>query len=603
MASLPAPAAAAAAAGTTTTSSFSSSAAISTYGPFFHKRAPVSLYTKPRKPSTQRSTVSCKAQGNDNSEQTPMLAKLDRRNVLIGLGGFYGAVGLGSDPFALAAPISAPDLTKCGKADLPAGVKATNCCPPSSTKILDFKLPPSNSPLRVRPAAHLADKDYIAKYAKAIELMKALPADDPRSFMQQANVHCAYCDGAYHQVGFPNQEIQVHNSWLFFPFHRYYLYFYEKILGSLIGDPTFALPYWNWDAPAGMQMPAMFADPKSPLYDENRNPKHAPPTLVDLDYNGKDPTTSNQDQLSSNLTIMYRQVVSGGKTAKLFLGSAYRAGDEADPGAGSLENIPHGPVHVWCGDTRQPNLEDMGNLYSAGRDPIFFAHHSNVDRMWTVWKTLGGAKRTDFTDPDWLNAAFLFYDENAQAVRVKVKDCLDNTNLGYKYQDVDIPWLKSKPTPRKIAKKVAKAFGKVAHAADMPRPIVQFPLKLDKVVSTLVKRPKQKRSKKEKEEEEEVLVIEGIEFERDAFVKFDVYINDEHDSLSRPDKTEFAGSFVNVPHKHKHGKKMKTRLRLAITDLLEDLMCEDDEEVLVTLAPKYGGGDITIGNIKIELVD
>ncbi|KAL3741867.1 hypothetical protein ACJRO7_017353 [Eucalyptus globulus] len=602
MASLPSPAAAAAT-GTTTTSSFSSTAAISTSAPFLHKRALVSFYSKPRKPSARRSTISCKAPSNDDSEQNPLSAKFDRRNVLIGLGGFYGAVGLRSDPFALADPISAPDLTKCGKADLPAGVKATNCCPPPTTKILDFKLPSSNSPLRVRPAAHLADKDYIAKYAKAIELMKALPADDPRSFMQQANVHCAYCDGAHHQVGFPNLELQVHNSWLFFPFHRYYLYFYEKILGSLIGDPTFALPYWNWDAPDGMKMPALFADPKSSLYDANRNPKHAPPMLVDLDYNGEDPTTSNQDQLSSNLTIMYRQMVSNGKSAKLFFGSDYRAGDDADPGAGSLENIPHGPVHVWCGDNRQPNLEDMGNFYSAARDPIFFSHHSNVDRMWTVWKTLGGSRRTDFTDPDWLNAAFLFYDENAQAVRVKVKDCLETTNLGYVYQDVDIPWLKSKPTPRKIAKKVAKAFGKVAHAAEIPRPIVQFPVKLDKVVRTLVKRPKQKRSKKEKEEEEEVLVIEGIEFERDAFVKFDVYINDEHDSLSSPDQTEFAGSFVNVPHKHKHHKKMKTRLRLGITDLLEDLVCEDDDEILVTLAPKYAGDQVTVGNIKIEFVD
>ncbi|OWM77502.1 polyphenol oxidase, chloroplastic-like [Punica granatum] len=587
-----------AAAGTTTGSA--------TSGAFFlqKKALAVPTYSRTKKASFPR--VSCKAtNNNDSSEEQSSLGKFDRRNVLIGLGGLYGVAGLGHDQLAFGAPISAPDLTECGKADLPAGAKATNCCPPSSTKIVDFKLPPpSNAPLRVRPAAHLADKDYKAKYAKAIELMKALPADDPRSFMQQANVHCAYCDGAYHQVGLPNLDLQVHNSWLFFPFHRYYLYFHEKILGKLIDDPTFALPFWNWDAPAGMQMPAIYADPKSPLYDQYRNAKHKPPMPVDLDYNGQDPTGSNADQLSSNLTIMYRQMVSNGKTSKLFLGSAYRAGDEADPGAGSVENIPHGPVHIWCGDNTQPNLEDMGNFYSAGRDPIFFAHHSNVDRMWTIWKTLGGSKRKDFTDPDWLDAAFLFYDENAQPVRVKVRDCLDNTKLGYVYQDVEIPWLKSKPTPRKLVKKVTRKLG-VAQAAETPKnlPRVQFPITLDKVVSTLVPRPKKKRSKKEKEEEEEVLVIEGIEFDRDMFVKFDVYINDEHDSLSTPDKTEFAGSFVNVPHKHKHGKKMKTRLRLGITDLLEDLDCEDDDSVLVTLAPKNGSTTVRIGGIKIEFSD
>jgi len=95
-------------------------------------------------------------------------------------------------------------------------------------------------------------------------------------------------------------------------------------------------------------------------------------------------------------------------------------------------------------------------------------------------------------------------------------------------------------------------------------------------------------------------VIEEIEFDRDVAVKFDVYINDEDDSPSGPDKTEFAGSFVNVPHKHKHRKKMNTSLTLGITDLLEDLEAEDDDTVIVTLVPRYGKGLATIGGIKID---
>ncbi|KAJ0081628.1 hypothetical protein Patl1_10812 [Pistacia atlantica] len=533
------------------------------------KASQLSIVRKRKPYSIRKSSVSCKA---INGDQNPIpsskdgvtsVNKFDRRDVLLGLGGLYGVANLSSDPFALASPIQAPDLTKCGKADLPTGAKPTNCCPPSSTKIIDFKLPKYNT-LRIRPAAHLVDDAYISKYSKAIKLMKALPADDPRSFTQQAN-----------------------------------------ILGKLIDDPTFALPFWNWDSSPGMKMPAMYANSSSPLYNTLRDAKHQPPTLVDLDYNLTDETTTNQDQINSNLKVMYRQMVSNGKNAKLFMGSAYRAGDESDPGAGSLENIPHGPVHIWCGDRTQPNIEDMGNFYSAGRDPIFFAHHSNIDRLWTVWKTLGG-KRKDFTDSDWLDASFLFYDENANPVRVKVRDCLDTKKLGYVYQDVEIPWLKSKPTPKKFFKKVAKTFGLVADAAELKTNFVaatQFPIVLDKTISTVVPRPRKSRSKKEKEEEEEVLVIESIEFEKDAAVKFDVFINDEDEVATGPDKTEFAGSFVSLPHKHKHHKKMKTRLRLGLTDLLEDLNAEDDDSVVVTLVPRYGKGLVSVGGIKIEFAD
>ncbi|KAK7246546.1 hypothetical protein RIF29_41415 [Crotalaria pallida] len=552
--------------------------------------------------------VACNANQNNptpnfssEGEQIPHIVG-HRRNVLIGLGGLCGATTLSNNPFAFAAPISPPDPTKCGPADLPPGAKPSKCCPPSSTNnIIDFKFPSSSQPLKVRPAAHLVNDDYLAKYKKALELMKALPSDDPRNFYQQADVHCANCNGAYHQVGFPDLDIQVHNSWLFFPWHRWYLYFYERILASLINDPTFALPFWNYDAPDGMQMPSIYTDPKSPLYDPLRTAIHKPPKLIDLDYNlEEDPNAS----VSANLAIMYRQVVSNGKTPKLFFGSAYRAGDRPDPGAGPIENVPHGPVHGWTGDINQPNTENMGTLYSAARDPIFYSHHSNIDRLWSIWKTLGG-NRKDITDPDWLESGFLFYDENKNLVRVKVKDSLDTTKLRYVYQDVDIPWLKNKPTPRRSrVQKVAQRFGNgAAQAAETSRS-VKFPLVLDSVVSTNVKRPNKSRSKKEKEEKEEVLVIEGIEFDRNKAVKFDVFINDEDDKQIRPDNTEFAGSFVSVPHSHKHkNNNITTCLRLGLTDLLEDLEADDDDSVVVTLVPRYGKGLVKIRGIKIELVE
>uniref|UniRef100_A0A5B6YVS2 Putative polyphenol oxidase n=1 Tax=Davidia involucrata TaxID=16924 RepID=A0A5B6YVS2_DAVIN len=496
-----------------------------------------------------------------------------------------------------------PDLTNCKGVLLDEGAPKVDCCPPKDAKIVDFKLPPRPRTMRIRRAAHLVDQDYIAKYERAIKLMKELPEDDPRNFTQQANLHCAYCCDAYPQVGFPEHSFQVHTSWLFFPFHRFFLYFHEKILGKLIGDPTFALPFWNWDAPKGMQMPSMYEDSNSPLYDPLRSKRTSSSCpVIDLDYHfNKVPSISTSShkstrvhavirqlnidrQVAINLTTMYRQMISSGNTACLFLGTPYRAGEvDPIPAAGSIEHVPHKTAHDWTGDQSQPHHENMGAFYSAARDPIFYAHHSNVDRMWTIWKTLGG-RRHDFTDPDWLDTRFIFYDENKQLVRVKLRDCLDNAELGYVYQNVELPWLNSQPTPLPL-KKTPMAETSTA----------VFPIKLDKKVTVKVR-----RNKRDKEEEEEVLVIEGIEVAVHAHVKFDVYINyvpDEYEAPIGPDKTEFAGSFVHLPRKSKHRETTKTRLRIGITNLMEDLGAEDDDNVLVTMIPKNGFA--TIGGIEI----
>lgn len=469
-----------------------------------------------------------------------------------------------------------PDIEKCDTENY-------ECCPPLSTNIKDFVLPSSEEPLRRRPAAHSVSEDYMKKYCKATELMKALPANDPRNFTQQANVHCAYCDGAYPQFGHPDIKYHVHRSWLFFPFHRCYLYFYERILGKLIDDPTFALPFWNWDSPDGMTIPDMYTCQKSSLYDPNRNVTHQPPVPVDLEYNLKD-DVPKPNQLDINLVTMYRQMVSSSKTPCLFFGSPYRAGDNNKSYAGSIELSPHNNIHDWCGDPRQPHNEDMGIFHTAARDPIFFAHHSNVDRMWNIRKNL---RRPDFTDPDFLDAEFFFYDENKDLVRVKIKDCLDTTKLRYEYEDVPILWLSSKPTPRK------SKLEQLPPGAQATEP----PFVLQQVSYTCVRRPKNKE--KEQEEQEEVLEIDGIQ-PVDEHLKFDVYINENDPIKSGPDKTEFAGSFVRIPHKHSHGE-VNACLKIGISELLENLGAKEDESVWVTLYRRYGNSAVKINGIKIKL--
>ena len=279
--------------------------------PFPPRSSRTSSGIRPRRATVQR--VWCASSRRERSRSEPDAPKHDRRDVLLGLGalGASASATLMSARRAGADPVATPDISTCGPADLPPGANVLTCCPPPSNALpVDFAPPgaASSSPLRTRPAAHSVTADYVAKFSAGIAAMKALPADDPRSFAAQASVHCAYCDGSYSPEGFPGAELQVHNSWLFFPFHRCYLYFFERILGSLIGDPGFAIPFWNWDAPDGMRMPAMYADPSSQLFDPRRDGRHAPPKLIDLDYNVREPRLTDNQQIDHNLRVMYRQV-------------------------------------------------------------------------------------------------------------------------------------------------------------------------------------------------------------------------------------------------------------------------------------------------------
>ncbi|GMI72505.1 hypothetical protein HRI_000919800 [Hibiscus trionum] len=570
--------------------------------PELGKKKPFNLVSK--------RAVSCKAnngkQNNDDSSSS--LGSFDRRDVLLGLGSLYGATNLVSDPFALAAPIYAPDLSQCGDATVPLKKSpgtnvSVHCCPPISTNIIDFK-PPEFTKIRSRPAAHLVDAEYVEKFQEAIKRMKALDEKDPRNFTQQAKVHCAYCNSAYEQMGFPSQDLQIHNSWLFFPFHRLYLYFYERILGKLIGDPDFALPFWNWDSPKGMTIPAIYADSTSSVYDAKRNASHQPPVLVDLDYSS-DKNLSKEEMIKANLCVMYRQMVKGSKTKTLFHGKEYRMGYAPDPGAGTIENGIHLSVHKWVGDPTQPLKEDMGNFYSAGYDPLFYAHHANLDRMWNLWKTKLPKQNTDFTDADWLDSSFLFYDENANLVRVRVRDCIDSKNLGYDYQSVNIPWLESKPTPLAKSKLVAHRHSPgqaiAAEANNIIATSTAFPIVLDKPVRVEV--PRQKKTTVD-DDEEEVLILQNIQLDRDSSVKFDVCINiTDTDTPVGPGDSEFVGSYTNIPHGHHHqGSKLNTYLSFPISDALEELELENEAKIVVTLLPKEGEGLVSIGNIKIDRI-
>ncbi|BFI28246.1 polyphenol oxidase [Marchantia polymorpha subsp. ruderalis] len=339
------------------------------------------------------------------------------------------------------------------------------CCPPKTIEgpIVDFKpdFHPSK-PLRVRKALQcLAGEEleiYTQKLYKGYALMRALPDSDPRSFMRQNQIHCAYGTGSFVQDGSTNLTMDIHLNWFFLPWHRLFVYFHERILQKLLNDADFSLHFWNFDNSeeadgdgdgcykAGHFVPPVYADLEAPTFERNRTSRaFDPANPVYLDLLSTDPRLGQpvfhnytvEEAVRGNKRIMHRAVAQVHDVVA-FVGRPRRVGDpqilDASDGAGTLEWWPHITLHNWVGGF-------MFQTQTAPLDPIFYIMHANVERLWKVWRSLSPAN-VDPADPDFLDAAFLLWDENAVLRRIRVRDVLHTEALGYTYEKVnDASWI------------------------------------------------------------------------------------------------------------------------------------------------------------------
>jgi polyphenol oxidase len=291
-----------------------------------------------------------------------------------------------------------------------------DCAPIGVAGKTPVKFTPNTSlPLRTRKSAFElsdAEVDRLKSAYAALRKLTTDQPDDPRGWLRQGYVHCWYCGGGNDGNAGP----EIHGGWFFFPWHRAFLYFHERILAKLVGDDNLALPYWDWDSRGRQTFPAVYGDP-----DDRSNP------LSDMLRSARAGSTISQRAVSA--PIMNRVI--NQPTASLFMGN----GSGNSGRSGALENAPHGPVHIWTGDTTLSSAaHDMGVLDTAAQDPVFFAHHGNIDRLWSVWLGLSPTHR-NFTSVSWTTQTWEFYDENSVWTRIAVSDVLDSANsLRFQYQ-------------------------------------------------------------------------------------------------------------------------------------------------------------------------
>jgi hypothetical protein len=235
----------------------------------------------------------------------------------------------------------------------------------------------------------------LKQFRDAICLVRNLPKDDVLSWTKLIAQHCIHCAQSN-----PNN---IHFDWQFLPWHRGLLYFLERNLRKLSKHDDLRLVYWDWENPKSRTLPAIYAPAGQPLYWANRNVSN--PRLWPLPANKVDVTG-----------------LLGVPTARVFLGTAVQGG----PTPASFSG-PHAFVHNAF------NPGDMTDLQYSPRDPVFYAHHGNIDRLWSSWVAAGHA------NPDFGTTKVYFYDENRQWRYVLANDLRDETKLGYKYSSLMRP--------------------------------------------------------------------------------------------------------------------------------------------------------------------
>jgi len=275
----------------------------------------------------------------------------------------------------------------------------------------------------------------LASYEKGIAVMLALPPTDPRNWYRIAFIHELDCP---------------HANWWFLPWHRGYIGYLECMIRDLSGDPYFALPYWDWTA--NPSLPVQFANtstvlnPANPAYIASsqafNNAFAGPVTTMYSNFSAAQLAQLNARGLPDAPTFtqqIMNDFFSGPASRNLNFGAAFQnavslnmitsalspivfsatgnpsqmnfASDpatdhEQGPGEGILESQPHDRTHIAVGGL-------MGQFLSPA-DPIFWMHHSNIDRLWDVWtrkqQAAGGPILPQGADLNaWNPEPFLFY--------------------------------------------------------------------------------------------------------------------------------------------------------------------------------------------------
>jgi hypothetical protein len=354
-------------------------------------------------------------------------------------------------------------------------------------------------------------------YANAVKVMQARPATDPTSWTYQAAVHGSYTSPP---SGATWNACQ-HSSWFFLPWHRMYLYYFERIVRAAVlaagGPADFAVPYWNYDRPfPGNTLPPAFR--AATLPDGSANPLSLPSPRrnAGLMAGGQVPSTA-----TSSTAAMAQTNFSSAAPSIPSFGGARVGPAQFSNGRGQLEGTPHNVMHTTIGGppSGQCQASFMSDPFCAALDPIFWLHHSNIDRLWNNWLASGGG-RANPSEAAWLTQSFVFHDETGTQVSLTGADVVDSAaQLGYVYDDAPFPirmpaMAPMPPPPSEPPELVAATEEPLELTGDRVTASLTVPSGTEGLLERAAQEPGR------------VLVqVEDIEAERDPGVAYAVYLD------------------------------------------------------------------------------
>ena len=285
--------------------------------------------------------------------------------------------------------------------------------------------------VRMDIATFAQDAGRVARFEAAVKQMQDASAgnpDDPAGWLANANMHRDFCST-------PGQgdPAQIHFCWWFLAWHRAYISVTERKIRQISGDDSFTYPYWNWST--DRRIPAAYAKQGSSLAKAVRFTPNRGLNDGEVGLLHDDPAI---EQLGvAALSATFFEAKTADDIAVSFGGIA-RPNSEDAYDNNALEATPHGPVHVYVGGQRGNTGGDMSDFETAARDPVFFAHHGNLDRLWENWRRDPARRATEPSVDAFQNHAFVFKWLDGTDVQVPMSDILDTTKLGYTYDTLEV---------------------------------------------------------------------------------------------------------------------------------------------------------------------